>query len=87
MASISTTMLTQTHIHIINDKYFRKNANLMLGSSQKESSFVMYICVADLNVKHSRIHSSIHIKILQRVAQTVAIAKLISRNTIMCGDI
>ena len=59
----------------------------MLGNSQKESSFVMYICVADLNVKHSRIHSLIHIKNLQRVAQTGANAKLISRNTIMCGDI
>ena len=84
---MSTTLLPQTHIHIIKSKDFRKMANLMIGSSQKESSFVMYICVADLNVKHSRIHSWIHIKNLQRVAQMVANAKRLSRNTIMCGDI
>ena len=87
MASVSTTLLPQTHIHIIKDKYFRKIANLMIGSSQKESSCVTYICVADLNIKNSRIHSFIHIKNLPWVAQIVANAKLITRNTIMCGDI
>ena len=80
-------MYIQTHIHIIKDKYFRKIANLMIGSSQKESSCVTYICVADLNIKNSRIHSFIHIKNLPWVAQIVANAKLITRNTIMCGDI